>query len=96
LLNYIMKYGANINCFIGSLKSTPLMYACLFNDTSMVKCLVQNNANINISNIQGNTALAYAISKHNIELVDYLIDHDADIYHKNNEKKSMLDIAYEN
>jgi len=95
-LNYIIKYGANVNCLIGSLKSTPLMYACLFNDISMVKCLVENNANLNISNSQGNTALAYAISKHNLELVNYLIDHGADIYHKNNKEKSIFDVAYEN
>ncbi|KAL6590560.1 ankyrin [Neocallimastix sp. 'constans'] len=95
-LKYIIKNGANVNCFIGSLKSTPLMYACLFNDMTTVKCLVENNANLNIDNTQGNTALAYAISKHNLELVDYLIEHGADIYHKNNENKSIYDIAYEN
>ncbi|KAG4095737.1 ankyrin [Neocallimastix lanati (nom. inval.)] len=58
-LKYIIKNGANVNCFIGSLKSTPLI-------------------------------------KHNLELVDYLIEHGADIYHKNNENKSIYDIAYEN
>jgi len=95
-LKYIIKYGANVNCFIGSLRSTPLMYACLFNDMSIVKCLVESNANLNIDNTQGNTALAYAISKHNLELVNYLIDHGADIYHQNNEGKSIYNIAYEN
>ena len=60
---------------------TALMYAIYDykTDLNIIKYLIEKNADINIIDDYGNTALAYAIDKKNKEIIDLLIEKKANI-----------------
>ena len=55
------------------------------------KFMIKNNVNLEIEDIEGNTALFYSIHSKKIELVRILLDNGANIFHKNYKG----DIAFE-
>ena len=65
-------------------KSTPLIIACCDDNTKMVKLLLQNNADPNVQNDRGFTALMYVSMYGNVRTFRALLDYGADI------KKSCL------
>jgi hypothetical protein len=79
---------------------TLLIAACKgdmldFNHTKMdlVKTLIESQADINMQNKQGYTALMYAIIFGKRSLVELLLAHGADKTLKNNEGKTALELA---
>ena len=55
------------------------MLALLNGRFEVVKCLVENDANMNIKDDKGNTALIFASQQGNLEIVKYLIENGADV-----------------
>ena len=75
LINNMDKHGA-----------TPLVVASFMGDIDIVRLLLEHGALPNIrvfdysTNLPGDTALLYAISKGYIEIVDLLLDYGVNIY----------------
>jgi hypothetical protein len=72
-----------------------LFYAVEYNRIDVVKYLVDNGANINIKNKEGNTALIRAVNSvlPYKDIIIYLVEHGADINIKNNEGKTAVSIV---
>lgn len=62
-------------------------------DVSAVETLLSKGENINAANEQGNTALHYAVATGNVQMVELLLAHDADMNIKNNKGWTPLGIA---
>lgn len=69
----LLNQGADIDC-IDEDGWSPLMIAASSNNIEKSSILIQNNANLNIQNSFGNTALHYAVSKNYTPIVKLLID----------------------
>lgn len=67
----------------------PLHYAAMYGRTEAVKLLVNYGAKINVKGAYGRTPLIYAASE-SPEMVQFLIDHGADIKATNNSKENAL------
>ena len=72
---------------------TPLMAAVYKSYDKIVTVLLKHNANPNIQDSQGGTAMHYAVLFKKYEIIKLLIDADADFNIQNNVKKSALDFA---
>lgn len=105
LLNYAIENGADVN-FKDSFNSSPLYYAAKHQNFDCVKILIENGANVNEKNREGNTALlsllapathtdSSATQKVNTNIFWYLIDNGANIYIRNDYNSSIY-IAADN
>ncbi|RAJ16910.1 hypothetical protein LY08_00686 [Olleya aquimaris] len=72
---------------------TPLMAAVYKGYTKIVAILLQHDANPNIQDKQGGTAMHYAVLFKKYDIIKLLVDADADFNIKNNANKSALDFA---
>jgi ankyrin repeat protein len=70
-----------------------LIYAAEKGKSKSASILIENGADINIKNKEGNTALIYAAENKNSDLAKILIENGADINIKNKEGKTALAIA---
>jgi len=77
-------------------KFSFLMLACYFDDEKWVKRLINNNADINIKNIDGDTPLTIACYFNNINIVKLLIDNGADVNVENNDNETPSTISVNN
>ena len=59
--------------------NSPLFFACLNGNETVVKYLVEQGANINIEDRSGETPLCIAFSSGNEAVVKYLVEHGANI-----------------
>ena len=89
--------GADINHRYAYMM-TPLMRACEINDLKKVKQLISYNANVNLKNEIGNTALMHThteygkeINDDTLDIVDILLDAGADVDIENAEGKTLLE-----
>jgi hypothetical protein len=94
-----LQKGANINAQTSSTKETPLITAvhkAAIGPNSyiepIVELLINTDAQTNIQDKRGNTALHYAIRYGRTGLIKQLIDHGADPLIKNVAKESALDL----
>jgi ankyrin repeat protein len=62
-----------LDIFDNQFQITPLMYVVTLNNKEITNLLVDNNANVNIQDAVGNTALHLAINENNIEIANLLI-----------------------
>ena len=87
IFEYLVKN--NVNEF-----TDKIIKNIIFNDKlELLKILIENNYNVNSKDDEGNTLLVYAIKNCNKPMVEYLIDHGANISNINNEGKSIIDIS---
>jgi ankyrin repeat protein len=78
-LRHVAK-NFNINCYLKNNKgNTPFMLACLNNSIEIVELFVDKIPNLNWKNRQGQTALHAAIFADNIQILEILLKHKADI-----------------
>ncbi|MFT4327814.1 MAG: ankyrin repeat domain-containing protein [Wolbachia pipientis] len=87
----------NYTDIVGFLKQTELdkklLAAAQDGDFNKVKDLVNQGANINAKERDGNTCLHYVSKFGNLDIVKYLISEDADIDAKDNNGQTPLDVA---
>lgn len=72
---------------------TPLMTACKYGNTSIVKFLVLNGAKLESSSRDGKTPLLYAIESGNIELVRFLVQSGANVKCHDHEGNTPFNIT---
>jgi ankyrin repeat protein len=70
-----------------------LLYAAFYNDVRMMKSLHIQGWKVNAYDYDGRTALGIAASEGNIESVKYLMNHGANIYHRDAKGFNALDDA---
>ena len=70
----LIKYGADINMPDINYGTTPLMFAAKYKQLEMCIFLVENGAEINKSDKEGNIALNYAEISENSDIYNYLQD----------------------
>ena len=89
IFEYLVKQ--NIKNFTGKMIKNIIFK----NKLDLLKILVDHHFDINFRDDEGNTPLGYAIKHCNKVMVDYLIDHGADIYSVNNEGQTIFDLSYQ-
>lgn len=79
---------------------TPLMVAIYNNHKEIVKTLLMNGCDLEITNFKGTTALMYAKSAFIIHkdrsIIDILLNFGVDIYQKDYQHKSVIEYCMEN
>ena len=92
-LNAVKKYlakGIDINAKGGSLKSTVLLSATLYDQVEMVEFLIQNGADVNAKSEDGTTALHAAAFLGQYKVAKLLIQNGADVNARNNDGETVI------
>eukprot|EP00833_Pecoramyces_ruminatium_P005492 jgi/Orpsp1_1/1179524/evm.model.c7180000069696.1 len=87
LMKYLLKHGANINCYNRERK-TPLMISFIKRNFKISKFLLNHGADLFNYDVNHNSALSYCINYNNDEAINYIINHNLivnklSIYNKN-------------
>jgi len=103
LIKMLLEYGANTNdCFkiISNTSLIRLLSMQAINQkkvnnqvNEILKLYLEKGANVNILNLNQNSALYYAVLNNNIEAVKLLLSHNALFHLPNNNKLSAFDLA---
>lgn len=94
-LSAYISVGADVNQYTGdgtTYKKT-LIEAAKFGNRELVEYLLQNNANVNVKDSDGSTALFWAAVRGDQDLVKLLIDKGADVNEKDNQGSTALHVA---
>lgn len=79
VLEFFLKHGANIN-MVGSMGWSLLIYAASLNKIDLVRFLLENKANVDITSEKGNSALIIALNSSNrFDIAELLLDSKANI-----------------
>jgi len=83
VVKFLITKGADVNkydksCYARS-GSYPILNATIYNHFEIVKYLIQNGANINVSNGAGNTPLIYASTHGYYDIAKLLLENGADV-----------------
>lgn len=111
LIELLLKKNVNVNQQTVKSGNTALHILCLSGELALVKKLIDNKANINLANYNGETPLhiacerailAYQVAiekgeeiKHQV-FIKTLLKLGADLQHNNSEGKTVLELALEN
>ena len=95
VINMLLKHGADPNfqtskddsCLHRIVRSRP------HNLRQIVKVLVDNKANVNVANSEGQTPLYNAVRCNNKQNVDILIEHGADVNFRDHTNRTPLHLA---
>jgi hypothetical protein len=91
LSELMIKHGAKVDVFFDD--DTPLIYGIALVNERWIPILIQNKANINIKNKQGNTPLHLAIlNRNSTDVIKVLLENGADMTIVNNANESPLSI----
>ena len=75
----MLEEGAPINKKTGSNRRTPIMEASRCGHENIVKLLIQHGGEINLQDIEGKTALLFAMENNHDNISKTLIENGADI-----------------
>ena len=91
ICEYLIKNGANIN----SIHKSPLVGAAQYGNYAICKLLLENGADVNIQETKNGyrTALHATCLYSNIEIMELLLDYQADYKIKNNFDYNCIDNA---
>lgn len=89
----LIENGEDVNVQDGDQLFTPLMHAVNNGNEILVKKLVESKADLNIQDVDGNTALHYAVLAENEYIVRILLNANAHQDLRNAENQTALDIA---
>ena len=89
--NFLISNIKDIN-YVSSM-GTALMAASFKGQTLLVQHLLENNANPNITDSNGTSALIYATMIKSNEIISLLLKYKADKMHKDNQGKTAIDFA---
>lgn len=93
IIQLLIDNHANINAK-SSDGFTPLMYACMQNGSGAGRLLIRAKADVNIVDEVKYTALMFAVyCESNTYLIKDLIEAGADVYAKNKDGESVMDIV---
>jgi ankyrin repeat protein len=91
ILRFIISQGANVNLEINNfLKNKPLHIGCMNQNFDIVRCLIDNNATIDITNIDYQTPLFYALQSP--EIIKLLLEKSADKNHTDYYGNTVLNL----
>ncbi|MCB1111645.1 MAG: ankyrin repeat domain-containing protein [Chlamydiales bacterium] len=75
-------------------KTLPLIYrATIDGQTDLVRVLLEANADVEVEDNNGKTALFVACQRNEVDIVDLLLEHKADINHRDSEGNTPLHAA---
>ena len=93
----LVAYGADVNLTTEDKTTTPLIKAVRFGNYGVVKALLKANANVNLVDKKGDTALHIAARQGRIKIVNLILKHNPDISICNYKLKTVVDdIVYYN
>lgn len=89
----LLLQRANVNVPSGPEKWAPLMHACVYDDTDLVKQLLQHEAHLHTVSKGGETALSPSCKSGNKDTFKLLLEADADPSTPGQGGSSLLDLA---
>ena len=92
IFRLLLNAGASPDEYLGTDEPGPLMNVACTGNITAADLLLQHGADINICT-DGNTALVWAIASRHSDLAKWLIEHNADINHPNDNGRRPLTIA---
>lgn len=91
--SYSAKNVKNIINVVDNTGTTPLMWAAMNNQISVMNLILKFGANINAQDDDGWTALHFAVASDSYKAVELLINNKADANIKNLDENKPIDIA---
>ena len=88
---FLIKNVKDING--NSPMGTPLMAAVVKGNVEIVQALLENNANPNLTDAHGTTALIYAVQFKNVAIIKLLLNHKADKLKIDDKGKTAFEYA---
>ena len=88
---YLIEHVKDINSKSGY--GTPLMAATVKKNSNLVKLLLENNANPNLTDQNNSTALHFSVIFNQQEIIELLMKHNANPNIKDNRWNTALDYA---
>ncbi len=85
----IIAAGQKVNERVGALKETMLIAAVKKNDAKSVQILIQNGANVNLSDIRGWTPYFFAVASGNSQIALLLKNNGSNIAHKDKDGNTI-------
>jgi hypothetical protein len=73
-----------------------LIHACKYSNINTIKYLIENGADINIVDNEGNTPLINASKYSDINIIKYLIEHGADVNITDNKNNKWYNYLFDN
>ena len=89
--SYLIEHVKDVNSKSGY--GTPLMAATVKKNSNLVKLLLENNANPNLTDQNNSTALHFSVIFNQQEIIELLMKHKADPNIKDNRGNTALDYA---
>jgi len=89
----LIENGADLNAQDDDQLFTPLMHAVNNGNEIVVKKLIESRADLNIQDVDGNTALHYAVLSENEYILRILLNANAQRDMRNAENLTALDMA---
>ncbi len=89
--SYLIEHVKDVNSKSGY--GTPLMAATFKKNSNLVKLLLENNANPNLTDQNNSTALHFSVIFNQQEIIELLMKHKADPNIKDNRGNTALDYA---
>jgi len=89
--SYLIEHVKDINSKSGY--GTPLMAATVKKNSKLVKLLLENNANPNLTDQNNSTALHFSVIFNQQEIIELLMKHKANPNIKDNRGNTALDYA---
>ena len=95
IVKQLINRGANINAVTKNDKCTPLMLACLNENVSVINFLLQNGANVALTDNNGWTALHFVVDECDdpSEIVRSLLNYGADVNARRIDNETPLMVA---
>jgi ankyrin repeat protein len=93
IMRGILKNGINVNNSNNRNGQMPLMFATSIGRADMVEILINNGAEVNITDNEGMTALMYAVKNGHLAIAKSLLDQGANVNIKNNNGQTALDLV---
>ncbi|GFS92088.1 ankyrin-3 [Nephila pilipes] len=93
VVKVLLENGFDVNAEREDIVMTPLHAAVLHDHWETAQILLLKGANPNAQNQYGRTPLHYAAERGNLDLVECLLDENADIFIKDCENKTVIELA---
>ncbi|OJD32171.1 multiple ankyrin repeats single kh domain-containing protein [Diplodia corticola] len=85
----------NLNVLGGPDKSTPLVHAAFNCPTATVQQMIKKGAEVNMANVDGDTALIVAARRGDAGILGFLLDNGADMMRVSKRNETALEVALE-